>query len=385
MSALSEDDKANLVAYLDGELDEEATQAMEARLSQDPAARAELASLKQVYGLLDYLPRHEPSDSFTHRTMQRLAIPNIAKKTGKIPVAAGLRGWRIFAWIVGIALFMAAGFVSAPLIWPVKLPSVEPPTPAAKTDTLAEWLAQQPKAIRDKAAALPAQERVAFVAVEKGRSRKTQEDWLIASRFWTELHKGAPLPARPSDFPESVGSYVQDYLRHFLSKEEWARLQQAQGQWPLFPMTLVELADKHPPALPGPHGHRRFDELPFAVQKMFKSKTPGGKAIKAAEGNWPGFARALTQTAQTRGLHFPNELWPYNYKGLNPEMKEFVDKLMTQVLSEEQKHQLLNKTPSRWPDYPLAVQELARAHRLEPPWFVLPGSREMWEKYRLRR
>ena len=71
---LSENDKAELVAYLDGELDEQATQAVEARLATDADARAELDTLKQTWGMLDYLPKASPSPNFTNRTMERLTL-----------------------------------------------------------------------------------------------------------------------------------------------------------------------------------------------------------------------------------------------------------------------------------------------------------------------
>src|ERR1051325_9808599 len=66
---LSDEDRAALVAYLDGELDEEAAREVETRISQDPTVRAEVESLKRTWDLLDYLPRAEPSPSFTHRTL----------------------------------------------------------------------------------------------------------------------------------------------------------------------------------------------------------------------------------------------------------------------------------------------------------------------------
>ena len=66
---LSNEDRATLVAYLDGELDEDAAREVEARISQDPTVRAEVESMKRTWELLDYLPRAEPSPSFTHRTV----------------------------------------------------------------------------------------------------------------------------------------------------------------------------------------------------------------------------------------------------------------------------------------------------------------------------
>lgn len=381
---LSDDDKADLVAYLDGELDDEATQALEARLSQDPVARAELESLKQVYGLLDYLPRPEPSQSFTHRTMERLSLADRPRETGKMPVPHRVAWARVAIWVGAMVLFGFAGWYSARWIW-AEQKTFEPPLARpAPVDPETEWLARQPRTVREQAETLKGKEKEVVLAEIKERERKWKQEWAIAQRFWSDLQKGTPLPAQLNDFPDSVESYVREYLRHFLSKEEWTRLEQAQGQWPLYPMTLVELADKHPPALPGVNGPRRFEDLPPAVQKVFKAKLPAGKGVKAAEGTWPGFGRALSLVAEMRSLSFPNEFLVHSYKGLNPDMKEFVDRLIKDVLTDEEKHQLLNKTPNRWPDYPQAIQELARIHGLEPPWFVLPGKREDWDRYRLK-
>ena len=69
---LDEDSCAELVAYLDGELQGEAARSIEARLRQDKTTRAEADSLKRTWDLLDFLPRPEPSSSFTNRTMDRV-------------------------------------------------------------------------------------------------------------------------------------------------------------------------------------------------------------------------------------------------------------------------------------------------------------------------
>jgi hypothetical protein len=66
--------EAELVAYLDGELDAEAARKIEARLAADPDARGKAAALKETFGLLDYLPRTEPSPTFATRTLERLPV-----------------------------------------------------------------------------------------------------------------------------------------------------------------------------------------------------------------------------------------------------------------------------------------------------------------------
>ena len=62
----------DLVAYLDGELDPDRNEAVEAKIGIDPTARAEADALKKTWDLLDYLPKPEPSPSFTERTLSRL-------------------------------------------------------------------------------------------------------------------------------------------------------------------------------------------------------------------------------------------------------------------------------------------------------------------------
>jgi len=117
VSPLSEKDRADLVAYLDGELDEEKSRALEARLSLDPAARAEAESLRKTWELLDYLPRAEPSASFTNRTLEKLAVQH---STG-VQTAKKRRPWR--RWLVGVgwmaacALAGAGGLGMAHLLW----------------------------------------------------------------------------------------------------------------------------------------------------------------------------------------------------------------------------------------------------------------------------
>ncbi len=78
--------EAELVAYLDGELDAVAGRKVEARLANDPEARARAAELKKSFDLLDYLPKPEPSPSFTTRTLDLIpAIKSAVTKSASAP------------------------------------------------------------------------------------------------------------------------------------------------------------------------------------------------------------------------------------------------------------------------------------------------------------
>src|SRR5262245_54396599 len=113
--ALNEDEKADLVAYLDGELDEAATQAVEAKIATDAEVRAELDALKQTWGLLDYLPKASASPNFTNRTMERLTLEKVGGPAGRTMVAPGRRfGWVATAcWAAALVLAIGVGYFGA--------------------------------------------------------------------------------------------------------------------------------------------------------------------------------------------------------------------------------------------------------------------------------
>ena len=63
--------RETLVAYLDGELDEAATQKIEQTLAENSDVRGEVESLARTFEMLDELPRQEAID--VHR-VQGLAV-----------------------------------------------------------------------------------------------------------------------------------------------------------------------------------------------------------------------------------------------------------------------------------------------------------------------
>ena len=117
-SPLDDKDRADLIAYLDGELDGEAARAIEARISREPAVRAEAESLKRTWDMLDYLPRPEPSPSFTHRTLDKLSThATRAALRPRRPV----RRWLLGAgWAAAVVLVGLVGYLGAVALTPPK-------------------------------------------------------------------------------------------------------------------------------------------------------------------------------------------------------------------------------------------------------------------------
>lgn len=107
-SPLNENERADLVAFLDGELKGEAARSWEARLSLDSAARAEADALRRTWDLLDHLPRPEASVDFTHRTMERLAPVRPATLGAR---RGGRRLGLVVGWAASMALALGAGYL----------------------------------------------------------------------------------------------------------------------------------------------------------------------------------------------------------------------------------------------------------------------------------
>lgn len=112
---LNEEDRANLVAYLDGELDEGAARALEAKLSLDPEGRAEAEALRQAWELLDYLPRAGPSPAFTERTLDRVsALRPSAASVGRR--TRWRRRARLLGWAAAVLLAAVVGYAGTGLV-----------------------------------------------------------------------------------------------------------------------------------------------------------------------------------------------------------------------------------------------------------------------------
>ncbi len=119
------------VAYLDDELDEQAKEAVEARLARDPEARAELDTLKQTWGMLDFLPRTSPSPDFTNRTLEKLSLEKVGMLSGSksMPIAARRFPWvSVAGWAAAIVVALGLGYATPYLLAPA------PPDPAADPD-----------------------------------------------------------------------------------------------------------------------------------------------------------------------------------------------------------------------------------------------------------
>ena len=69
---LSSDERADLVAYLDGELPEAHSRVISTKLTQSATARREVEMLKKTWELLDFLPLPQAPPEFSERTVSHI-------------------------------------------------------------------------------------------------------------------------------------------------------------------------------------------------------------------------------------------------------------------------------------------------------------------------
>jgi anti-sigma factor RsiW len=128
--------RADLIAYLDGELDEQAAGQFEARLGRDPALRAEADALKRTWDLLDYLPRPEPSADFASRTLTKVpglrptAVPSTSASSWPVATRPAGRWTRVALGVAAALLLVLAGYGGSGLL----LDPAATPRPTDPTD-----------------------------------------------------------------------------------------------------------------------------------------------------------------------------------------------------------------------------------------------------------
>ncbi|MFO0891749.1 MAG: hypothetical protein U0790_21735 [Isosphaeraceae bacterium] len=132
---LNPEERANLVAYIDGELTDGESRSIATKLTHSPTARREVESLKKTWELLEYLPRPQATPALLERT--QTAVERLHSREGAWQESAGT--WLSVAVRLGVALLVGAslgaiGFAATRWLWP------DPTERLARDLSLAEHL-----------------------------------------------------------------------------------------------------------------------------------------------------------------------------------------------------------------------------------------------------
>ena len=112
LARLNPEQRDNLAAYLDGELEETATQEIEQILAVSEVARHEVDMLSRTWDMLNSLPTHKASEEFTQKTVSSMRA---AERTGPPLASRALkqnirRGAVLAIWATILAVCGFAGF-----------------------------------------------------------------------------------------------------------------------------------------------------------------------------------------------------------------------------------------------------------------------------------
>jgi anti-sigma factor RsiW len=76
---LTPEERQDLVAYLDGELEETVARKISTKIERSATARREVELLRQTWEMLDFLPMPEAPTTFSQHTIQMVAVADRAR------------------------------------------------------------------------------------------------------------------------------------------------------------------------------------------------------------------------------------------------------------------------------------------------------------------
>jgi anti-sigma factor RsiW len=113
LSRLTTEQRYELVAYVDGELDDAATARIEKLLAESSVARTEVESLIATYELLGTLPRPRASQDFTEKTMATARLEDVRPDVTQSPAyRSAQRGVKYAGWLVAMCAAGLLGYAA---------------------------------------------------------------------------------------------------------------------------------------------------------------------------------------------------------------------------------------------------------------------------------
>jgi len=132
---LTPDERADLVAYIDGELPETHSRSIETKLTHSATARREVEMLEKTWELLDYLPRPHVTEQFSEKTISHIQRLELKGRLWEPVVAAwsAVVGRAMVYLLIG-GTFLGLGYAVTRWVWP------DPTVRLVQDLTLAEHL-----------------------------------------------------------------------------------------------------------------------------------------------------------------------------------------------------------------------------------------------------
>ena len=132
---LTPDERANLVAYIDGELPEPVSRVLSTKLTHSATARQEVDLLKKTWELLGHLPFPPVDAQFSERTITEIRRIELKSPAWESSVKS-VSSWalQIVAYLVLGGMALGLGYSATRWLWP------DPTARLARDLSLAEHL-----------------------------------------------------------------------------------------------------------------------------------------------------------------------------------------------------------------------------------------------------
>jgi hypothetical protein len=216
-----------------------------------------------------------------------------------------------------------------------------------------------------------------------------RELWAEARRRWDDaLELPMPLSAQEEAIRQ-MKVFVEKRLTPMLNLNERDRLRRAEEERLIAPFAMlrviIELSERHPVLALEPR-NLTYESLPAeykkALQSLPKSAEPAVNRLPS--GVWPRYPVEVTDVLRKYNVAPKQQLGPASAADFPPNVQQFIEqKLKPKLTSAEA--ETLKKAEGRWPEYPLALHDLARQHKLVIPELSLPIDPQRLENMKLRR
>ena len=118
---LTPDERADLVAYVDGELPEVHARSIATKLTKSATARREVELLQKTWEMLDLLPRPQAQERFSEKTVSYIRRLEEQKPSWE-PIISdwSARAGRMLVYLIIAMVFLGAGYSLTRWVWPDK-------------------------------------------------------------------------------------------------------------------------------------------------------------------------------------------------------------------------------------------------------------------------
>ncbi len=112
---LTKEHRENLVAFIDGELEQETLRDLQKTLTENPVAQHEIDVLKKTWGLLDYLDRPDASEDVIGNTLTEIQVYQTKSEKFAMPAWWNQvrQGFVYFSSVAGILFAVTVGYLTA--------------------------------------------------------------------------------------------------------------------------------------------------------------------------------------------------------------------------------------------------------------------------------